>query len=76
MGVVSKIDFEKVYDCVDRGFMWFVLNKMGFGDKWIRWMRRCVGCARISVLVNGSTRDELKTERGLRQGCPLLSFVV
>lgn len=69
--MVFKIDFEKDYNCVDWDFLWFVLIKMGFGEKWIRWVKRCVRCARISVLVNKSLGSEFKKERSLKQGYPL-----
>lgn len=32
-GMVLKIEFEKVYDYVDWDFLWFVLSKMGFGER-------------------------------------------
>lgn len=33
-GMVIKLDFEKPYDCIDSGFLMFVMRKMGFGEKW------------------------------------------
>lgn len=39
--VVFKIDLEKSYDCMDWEFLWFVLTKIGVGDRWIK---RCVMC--------------------------------
>lgn len=50
---------------------------MGFGKKWVRWMKRCVGYMRVSLLVNGSAGGEFTME--LRQGCllsPLLFNLV
>lgn len=32
-GIVFKIDFEKVYDCVDWDFFSSIPHKMGFGKK-------------------------------------------
>lgn len=43
--------------------MWFVLSRMGLKDRWIK---ICVMCARVSMLVNGSLGVEFKMERGLR----------
>ncbi|KAL4361181.1 hypothetical protein GQ457_04G021940 [Hibiscus cannabinus] len=70
-GVVFKADFRKAYDSVDWDFMLFVLKSMGFGDKWIVWMKACVSTAHISVLLNGSPTRTFQISRGLRQGCPL-----
>ena len=40
-GVVFKIDFEKVYDHVDWGFLDRVLERKGFNPKWRSRMRGC-----------------------------------
>lgn len=44
---------------------------MGFGERWIGWINRCVRCAWVSNLVNGFTGGEFTIEKRLRQGCPL-----
>lgn len=70
-GMMFKIDFEKVYGYVGWEFLWFILRKMGFGERWIRWRKKCVTSIRVSVLVTGSTRKEFNMKRCLKQGCPL-----
>lgn len=69
-GCVFQIDFEKTYNCMDWDFLFFMIKKMGFGTRWIGWIRRCVTCARVSVLVNGSAGEEFWMNKGLRQRCP------
>ena len=44
---------------------------MGFGDSFIRWVRRLYTDVRRSVFVNGYTSRPFKPSRGVRQGCPL-----
>lgn len=68
-GLVFKIDLEKTYICVDWDFLWFFLGKMGYGEMWIRWIKRSMMCACISMLVNRSVGRELMMERELSQGC-------
>ncbi|RVW28979.1 LINE-1 reverse transcriptase-like [Vitis vinifera] len=53
--VMCKLDIEKAYDHVEWSFLFSVMRKMGFGEKWIRWMKWCISTVSFSVLVNGSS---------------------
>ena len=75
MGLIFKVDFEKAYDSVEWSFLLDCLRKMGFGRKWISWIKACLASARISVLVNGSPSKEFPMRKGLRQGDPLAPFL-
>ena len=48
---------------------------MGFGEKWIRWMKRCISTVSFSILVNGSSSGYFQSSRGLRQGDPLSPYL-
>ena len=39
VGVLCKLDIEKAYDRVNWNFLLEVLEKMGFGRRWINWIR-------------------------------------
>jgi len=73
--VFFKIDYEKAYDSVSWEFIFYMLGRLGFCDKWIRWIKACLESSSISVLVNGSPTEEFHPHKGLRQGDPLLHFL-
>ena len=73
--VVFKVDYEKTYDSVSWEFIYYMLGRLGFCDKWIDWIKNCLESSSISVLVNGSPTTEFKPLKGLRQGDPLAPFL-
>lgn len=40
--MILKLDILKAYDLVDRYFLFEVLDKFGFGDSWIKWVKSCL----------------------------------
>ncbi|RVW24309.1 LINE-1 reverse transcriptase-like [Vitis vinifera] len=56
-------------------FLMKVLQKMGFGQKWLGWMWSCISSARFSVLVNGVPAGFFPSTKGLRQGDPLSPYL-
>lgn len=56
-------------------FLLDMLNILGFGEKWCRWIKECISTAETSILINGSPTKTVRLGRGLRQGDPLSSFL-
>ena len=74
-GVICKLDIEKAYDSINWQFLLKVMEKMGFGAKWLRWMWWCISTARFSVMVNGTPAGFFPSSKGLRQGDPLSPYL-
>nr|GEV32393.1 RNA-directed DNA polymerase, eukaryota [Tanacetum cinerariifolium] len=73
--LIFKVDFEKAYDSVRWDFLDEVLCKFGFGEKWRKWIQRCLLSSRGSILINGSPTEEFLFGKGLKQGDPLSPFL-
>ena len=52
-----------------------VLARIGFGQKWRKWIWGCISSAEMSIIINGSPTKPFRMERGLRQGDPLSPFL-
>ena len=48
---------------------------MGFGAKWVNWIKRCITSTSFSVMINGSPEGFFNSTRGLRQGDPLSPYL-
>nr|GEX27808.1 hypothetical protein [Tanacetum cinerariifolium] len=73
--LIFKVDFEKAFDSVRWKYLDFVLLNLGFGSKWLSWIRACLSLSRASVLVNGSPTLDFSIKRGLKQGDPFSPFL-
>ena len=57
--MIFKVDFEKAYDSVSWGFLNYMMMRMGFCERWRKWIYGCLSSATISILINGSPTSEL-----------------
>ena len=74
-GILCKLDIEKAYDHINLKFLISVLRKMGFGCKWIEWVKWCISTAFFSMLINGNPASFFSNTRGLRQRDPLSPYL-
>ena len=73
--MVFKVDFEKAFDSVRRGYLNDNLKSLGFGDKCCNWINDRLKSATGSVLVIFSPTSEFHFHKGLKQRDPLFPFL-
>ena len=74
-GLICKLDIEKVYDIIDWQFLLKILQKMGFGSKWLGWVWSCISTTKFSVLVNGVPAGFFSSSKELCQEVPLSPYL-
>ncbi|XP_042482726.1 uncharacterized protein LOC122063090 [Macadamia integrifolia] len=70
-GGISIIDIRKAYDTIDWKFIFQVMHRFSFSERWIGWLNQILIYSKISILVNGGPQGFFNVERGLRQGDPI-----
>ena len=50
MGVFFKVDFEKAYNYVSWGFIYYMLERLGFCARWIHCIKDCLESSTIFIL--------------------------
>lgn len=68
MGIILKLDFEKVYDKVNWKFLEDVLRRKNFDEHWIGWILRVVQGGKVAVNLNGELGNYFRSFKSLRQG--------
>ena len=51
-GILCKLNIEKTCDQINWSFVLKVLKRMGFGEKWVGWIKWCMSIATFSVLLS------------------------
>ena len=74
-GLVYNLDIEKAYDRINWEFLYQTMGRMGFGSRWLSWIKWCISTASFSVLINESLTGFFPSSRGLRQGDPLSPYL-
>ena len=69
------LDQEKAFDRVNHKFLFKVMRSFGFGDSFIHWIHLLYSNATAVLNINGFLSKPISFDRGVRQGCPLSSFL-
>lgn len=76
--VLLKLDVAKAFDTVEWPFLLAVLQAMGFGPCWRRWITTLLSSASSNILLNGQPGKQIRHRRRVRQGDSLspLLFII
>ena len=69
--ILLKLDITKAFDSVLWPFLLEVLQQLGFGPIWCDIISGLLCSSTTQILLNGSPREKIYHQRGLRQGDPL-----
>ena len=73
--VVLNLDFEKAFDRVSHQYLFQVLQKMGFPERFIAWVGLLYRGITSKFVVNGHLTKAVDINCGVRQGCPLSALL-
>jgi hypothetical protein len=73
--VILKLDFAKAFDRIDHNAMIQIMDKKGFGQRWIKWIKMIFSSGTSAILLNSSLGKVFHCRRGVRQGDPLSSLL-
>ena len=79
-GLIVQCDYYKAYDCVEWKYINTVMESVGFGPNFLRWIQIFYPWAHASpyhaqIALNNFLSRPYSIERGIRQGCPLSCLV-
>uniref|UniRef100_A0A3B3WIQ9 Reverse transcriptase domain-containing protein n=1 Tax=Poecilia mexicana TaxID=48701 RepID=A0A3B3WIQ9_9TELE len=69
--IILGLDAQKAFDTVDWSFLFIVLSKFNFSSKFIKIIQELYNKPTGKIRINGGLSEEIKIERGCRQGCSI-----
>ena len=66
------LDVEKAFNTLGWDYLWEVLERMGLGDEFMKWVRLFYAQPVARVRTGNIVSRVIRIQRGTRQGCPSL----
>jgi hypothetical protein len=72
-----KLDYAKTYDNINWQILLDILEKRGFGGKWMSWIKRILFRGSVELIINNMEGEFFQIRKGLKHGtlCPLSSLI-
>ena len=74
-GYLMTIDIEKAFDSVDHCFLFAALEKLGFEQNFVQWIKIMHNKQESCVMNGGNSTGYFSLERGSRQGDPISAYL-
>lgn len=74
-GMMIKLDLEKAYDKLRWEYLQRILKAYGFDHRWKEWIMSMISTPSMSMLLNGTPTETVKSSCRLKQGDPLSPFL-
>lgn len=74
-GLLFKLDIDKAFDKVNCHYLISIARQMGFGERWIKWIKSNFSTVKYSILVTKTHVGFFSPMGGIRQGDPLSPFL-
>ena len=75
-GFLVTMDIEKAFDSLDHNFLISTLEKYGFGQNFILWIKILLNDQESCVINGGKTTKYFMLARGARQGYPISALEI
>lgn len=69
------LDFYKAFDTVEHPFIFYCLERFGFGTSFCNAMKTLYANGNSSMKLSDGTTQRFCLERGIRQGCPVSVYL-
>ena len=70
-GCILALDQEKAYDRIAHDYLWIVLDKFGFPEKFVQMIKILYKDVKTRIVVNGVNGGHISIKVGVKQGCPM-----
>lgn len=74
-GYIISVDLEKAFNRVEHKFLIDVMERFGFGENFLNWIKCLYTDITSCVKVNVFLTEDFKITRLIRQGCPMSALL-